>query len=61
MANRDRATIDVDLVSIPAHFFIHTDRLCGEGFVDFHQVDFFVRPTCFFQAQWCDAGTGLNP
>lgn len=45
----NRAAIHVDLIGVPAHFLIHCGSLCGECFVDFHQIDLLRSPTGFVQ------------
>ena len=50
MADRNRTAVHIDLRRIPAHLFVHADRLRSKCFIDFHQIHFFVRPAGFLQA-----------
>ena len=49
MTQRNRAAIDIDFAGIPLHFLIDRSGLGGESLVDFHQIQFIGRPTCFAQ------------
>ena len=50
MAEGDGAAVHVDLIGIPAQFLTHRQRLHGEGFVGFDQVQLGQRPAGLFQA-----------
>jgi len=51
VADGNRAAIDVDLGRIPAHLLVDGNGLCGERFVDFHQVQVLCSPAGLLQAQ----------
>ena len=50
MANGNCAAVDVDLARVPVQFLAHGQRLRGERFVGFDQVQLLQRPAGFAQA-----------
>ncbi len=60
MPQRDRPAVDVDPLRLPAQFFAHRQRLRGEGFVGFDQIDLLQPPAGFLQQRRA-AGAGPMP
>ena len=50
VANGNCAAVDVDLARVPVQFLAHGQRLRGERFVGFDQVQLLQRPAGFAQA-----------
>jgi hypothetical protein len=59
MANGNRASAHIDLILFESQHVHAGESLCGEGFVQFNQVDIFQRkpraPQCFLRG-WYWAG-----
>jgi hypothetical protein len=51
MTDGNGTAVDVDLRGVPAHLTVDADGLSGKRFVDFHQIEFLMRPARLLQAQ----------
>ncbi|CAI8866812.1 ABC transporter ATP-binding protein [Pseudomonas sp. IT-P291] len=53
MAKGDCAAVDVDLAGVPTQLFTNRQRLGGEGFIGFNQVQVLDTPAGLLQSQPC--------